>query len=172
MRKRWSYGDAIQQANDYVANLSIPKVVLDTNRPETELDFSKVMTASAKELSDYLVVYGGLKGLLEQHVADLEARKGAMEAQFEEAYNIAMFKVADKYRIENQRKPSKENLRGEVLMTNPALMDLLRECINMKTVYQKTLGELRLYTSAYATVSRVVALRTKSYEEPVYGRDA
>ena len=96
----------------------------------------------------------------------------AMEAQFEEAYNIAMFKVADKYRIENQRKPSKENLRGEVLMTNPALMDLLRECINMKTVYQKTLGELRLYTSAYATVSRLVALRTKSYEESIYGRDA
>jgi hypothetical protein len=172
MRKRWSYNDAISQANDYVANLNIPKIKFQLDKPEADLNFADVMNASAKELSDYLVMYGGIKGLLEQHVADLEARKGAMQAQFDEAYNISLFQVTEKYRIENERKPSKEQLRGEILMANPALMDLLRDSIDVTTIYNKTLGELRLYTSAYATVSRVVALRTKSYEESIYGRDA
>ena len=56
-------------------------------------------------------------------------------------------------------------MRGEVLMTNHALMDLRRDCIDINTAYQKVLGELKLYTSAYATVSRVVAIRTQAYEE-------
>ena len=61
-------------------------------------------------------------------------------------------------------------MRGEILMTTPALMDLRRNTIEVNTVYQKVLGELKLYTSAYATVSRVVAIRTQAYEEKTDGR--
>jgi hypothetical protein len=70
-----------------------------------------------------------------------------------------------KYEAETKKKPTREQMRGEILMTTPSLMDLRRDCIDVNTVYQKVLGELKLYTSAYATVSRVVAIRTQE-EKP------
>ena len=170
MRKRWSYEDAVVQAKDYVGNLAVPGFKLDVAKPDSDLNFADVMRASNKQLVDYLVIYGGAKSLLEQNVADLEARRGAMEAQFDEGYNIAMFQLNGKYEAENKKKPTKEQMRGEILMTNPSLMDLRRNTIEINTVYQKVLGELKLYTSAYATVSRVVAIRTQAYEEKSDGR--
>ena len=93
MRKRWSYEDAVVQAKDYVGNLAVPGFKLDVTKPDSDLNFADVMRANNKQLVDYLVIYGGAKSLLEQNVADLEARRGAMEAQFDEGYNIAMFQL-------------------------------------------------------------------------------
>ena len=165
MKKRWSYEDAVSQAKDYGDSISVPGFALSVDKPQEGLNFADVMKADNKQLVDYLVMYGGSKSLLEQHVADLEARRGAMEAQFDEGYNIAIFQLNQKYEAEERKKPTREQMRGEVLMTYPALMDLRRDCIDINTAYQKVLGELKLYTSAYATVSRVVAIRTQAYEE-------
>ena len=93
MKKRWSYEDAVSQAKDYVDSISVPGFALSVDKPQEGLNFADVMKADNKQLVDYLVMYGGSKSLLEQHVADLEARRGAMEAQFDEGYNIAIFQL-------------------------------------------------------------------------------
>jgi len=131
MKKRWSYEDAISQAQEYVDSISVPGFALNVEKPQEGLNFADVMKADNKQLVDYLVMYGGSKSLLEQHVADLEARRGAMEAQFEEGYNIAIFQLNQRYEAEAKKKPTREQMRGEVLMTNPALMDLRRDCIDV-----------------------------------------
>ena len=82
MKKRWSYDDAVSQAKEYVDSISVPGFALNVDKPQEGLNFADVMKADNKQLVDYLVMYGGSKSLLEQHVADLEARRGAMEAQY------------------------------------------------------------------------------------------
>ena len=90
MKKRWSYEDSVTLAKDYVDSISVPGFALKVESPQEGLNFADVMKADNKQLVDYLVMYGGSKSLLEQHVADLEVRRGAMEAQFDEGYNIAL----------------------------------------------------------------------------------
>ena len=165
MKKRWSYTNAIDGAENYIGNLSIPTFGMSLDTPDADLKFSDVIHASVTKLEEYLVVYGGYKSLLEQHVADIEARKGAMEAQFDEGYNVAMYQVAEEHVGKGERKPTKEQLRGEIMLSRESLAKLRRDVIDITTLYTSLLGQLKLYTSAFATVSRIVSLRTQAYKD-------
>ena len=92
MEKRWSYQDAIAFAKQERKDHPVPWVEINQNADET-LDFGEVNSASNKELEAYLAIYGGNKAILEQVVASHQMKLGAMQAQFEEGYNVAFAEV-------------------------------------------------------------------------------
>tara|TARA_R110002020_G_scaffold163334_1_gene349362 strand:+ start:1402 stop:1884 length:483 start_codon:yes stop_codon:yes gene_type:complete len=160
MEKRWSYQDSIKLANEALKEAGIPKVVMDGNA-DAELNFIDVLHASPEQLEKYLVIYGGFKGQLEQRVSDTETKRAAMEAQFTENYNIA---YADLLSQVEGKKPTKDECRGIIMGSIEPLAKLQRELIDVTAIMNKLESQLRLYTQCWATVSRIVALRTKGID--------
>ena len=109
-------------------------------------------------------MYGGYKAYMETVVSDYEAIVGAYDAAFNEGYNTALYKVVKEYEAEGLKKPTREELRGEIITRFNSLKEQKRELINQKAILERMQGLLNTYTTAYQTVSRVVALRTYGYQ--------
>lgn len=91
----------------------------------------------------------------------METRRVAIEAQFTENYNIAFADLLASYQ---GRKPTKDECRGIIMKSNEGLAQLQRDLIDVTTIKNKLDSQLRLYTQCWATVSRIVALRTQGNE--------
>ena len=156
---KWTPMKALGKAQKELDSLGLPIFTVDlSDRPD--LEFSKVMNSDNKELEDFLTMYGGYKGYLETKVSDIESTVGALDAAFTEGYNTALFKIVQEYDQKDKRKPTKEELRGEILSKFESLKELKRDLIEQQALLKKTDGLLNTYTTAYNTVSRIVALRT------------
>ena len=156
---KWTPMKALGKAQKEIDSLGLPIFTVDlSERPD--LEFSKVMNSDNKELEDFLTMYGGYKGYLETKVSDIESTVGALDAAFTEGYNTALFKIVQEYDQKDKRKPTKEELRGEILSKFESLRELKRDLIEQQALLKKTDGLLNTYTTAYNTVSRIVALRT------------
>ena len=59
-----------------------------------------------------------------------------------------------------KKKPTREELRGEILSKFKSLKEQRQALIDLQAQLKKITGLLNTYTTAYNTVSRVVALRT------------
>ena len=156
---KWSPIKALANAQRELDEINVPLFQTDLTERE-DLEFANLMNYDNKQLEDFLVLYGGYKGYLETKVSTIEATVGAFEAAFTEGYNTALFKVTSEYNEAEKKKPTREELRGEVLTRHSSLKDLKRELIEQQALLKKTQGLLNTYTTAYNTVSRVVALRT------------
>ena len=150
---------ALEFAQNFVDELAIPIIGKEVTK-EYSLDFSNLMDADNKQLEEFLTMYGGYKGYLETKISDIEATVGALEAAFTESYNTALFKIAKEYEDNNKKKPTKEELRGEIFSRFDALKELKRDLIEEQALLKRISGLLNTYTTAYNTVSRIVALRT------------
>ena len=160
---KWTPMKALGRAQKEVDALGLPSFQVDlSERPE--LNFSKLTNYDNKELEDFLTMYGGYKGYLETKVSDIEATVGALDAAFTEGYNTALFKVAQEYDLQGKKKPTREELRGEIMAKFDALRDLRKDVIEQQALLKKSTGLLNTYTTAYNTVSRVVALRTYGHQ--------
>ena len=156
---KWTPMKALGKAQKELDSLGLPIFTVDlSDRPD--LEFSKVMNSDNKELEAFLTMYGGYKGYLETKVSDIESTVGALDAAFTEGYNTALFKIVQEYDQKDKRKPTKEELRGEILSKFESLKELKRDLIEQQALLKKTDGLLNTYTTAYNTVSRIVALRT------------
>jgi len=160
MEKRWSYQDAIVFAKQERKDHPVPWVEINQNADET-LDFGEVNSASNKELEAYLAIYGGNKAILEQVVASHQMKLGAMQAQFEEGYNVAFAQVMQDA---VGKKPTRDEARGIIMSTNKGLAELFKKMTEMEAAKTYEEGRLRLYTQCWNTVSRIVALRTKGID--------
>ena len=160
MEKRWSYQDAIAFAKQERKDHPVPWVEINQNADET-LDFGEVNSASNKELEAYLAIYGGNKAILEQVVASHQMKLGAMQAQFEEGYNVAFAQVM---KDAVGKKPTRDEARGIIMNTNKGLAELFKKMTEMEAAKTYEEGRLRLYTQCWNTVSRIVALRTKGID--------
>lgn len=156
---KWTPMKALGKAQKGIDSLGLPIFNVDLSE-RSDLEFSKVMNSDNKELEAFLTMYGGYKGYLETKVSDIEATVGALDAAFTEGYNTALFKIVTEYDEKAKRKPTKEELRGEILSKFDSLRELKRELIEQQALLKKTDGLLNTYTTAYNTVSRIVALRT------------
>ena len=156
---KWTPMKALGRAQKEMDALGLPIFKVDLSERE-ELNFSKLMGYDNKALEDFLTMYGGYKGYLETKVADIEATVGALDAAFNEGYNTALFKVAQEYDQQEKKKPTREELRGEILTRFDSLRELRRDLIEQQALLKKMSGLLNTYTTAYNTVSRVAALRT------------
>ena len=156
---KWTPMKALGRAQKEIDALGLPKFTVDlSERPE--LEFSKLTNYDNKDLENFLTMYGGYKGYLETKVSDIEAVVGALDAAFTEGFNTALFRVAKEYEDDGRKKPTREELRGEILSKFESLRELRRDLIEQQALLKKTAGLLSTYTTAYNTVSRVVALRT------------
>jgi len=156
---KWTPMKALGRAQKELDALGLPVFTVDLSE-RVDLNFSKLMGYDNKELEAFLTVYGGYKGYLETKVADIEATVGALDAAFTEGYNTALFKVAQEYDQQEKKKPTREELRGEIISRFESLRELKRDLIEQQALLKKMSGLLNTYTTAYNTVSRVVALRT------------
>ena len=156
---KWTPMKALGRAQKEVDALGIPIFKVDLSE-RVELNFSKLMGYDNKNLEDFLTMYGGYKGYLETKVADIEATVGALDAAFNEGFNTALFRVAQEYDEQGKKKPTREELRGEIISRFESLRELRRDLIEQQALLKKMSGLLNTYTTAYNTVSRVVALRT------------
>ena len=86
---------------------------------------------------------------------------GAMQAQFEEGYNVAFAQVM---KDAIGKKPTRDEARGIIMNTNKGLADLFKKMTEMEAAKTYEEGRLRLYTQCWNTVSRIVALRTKGID--------
>ena len=160
MEKRWSYQDAIAFAKQERKDHPVPWVEINQNADET-LDFGEVNSASNKELEAYLAIYGGNKAILEQVVASHQMKLGAMQAQFEEGYNVAFAQVM---KDAIGKKPTRDEARGIIMNTNKGLADLFKKMTEMEAAKTYEEGRLRLYAQCWNAVSRIGALRTKGID--------
>jgi len=160
---KWTPMKALGRAQREVDALGLPLFQVDLSE-RRELNFSKLTNYENKELEDFLTMYGGYKGYLETKVSDIEATVGALDAAFTEGYNTALFKVTQDYDQQDKKKPTREELRGEILTKFESLRELRRELIEQQALLKKSTGLLNTYTTAYNTVSRVVALRTYGHQ--------
>ena len=123
MEKRWSYQRALELADTVMKQTGIPKVNMNSDA-DADLNFIDVIHVSNKKLEEFLVIYGGFKGQLEQRVADIETKRAAIEAQFSENYNIAFADLLASY---EGRKPTKDECRGIIMKSNEGLAQLQRD---------------------------------------------
>ena len=156
---KWTPMKALGKAQKELDSLGIPIFKTDLSERE-ELDFSRLTNYDNKELEDFLTMYGGYKAYLDTKVADIEASVGAYDAAFTEGYNTALYNIIKEYEKEGKKKPTREELRGEILSKFKSLKEQRQALINLQAQLKKITGLLNTYTTAYNTVSRVVALRT------------
>lgn len=82
-------------------------------------------------------MYGGYKGYLETRVADIEAIVGVLDASFNESYHTALFKVTQEYDEQGKKKPTREELRGEILTKYETLRDLRKDLIGQQALLKR-----------------------------------
>ena len=155
---KWTTMKALGRAQKELEALGLPTFKKQDARED--LDFSNLSQYDNKELEDFLTMYGGYKAYMETKVSDVEATVGAYDAAFNEGYNTALYKVVKEYESEGLKKPTREELRGEILTKYNYLREQKQELINQQAILKRMSGLLNTYTTAYNTVSRVVALRT------------
>jgi len=156
---KWTPMKALGKSQKEVADWGIPPFEPDLSE-KTDLEFSNLMNYDNRQLEEFLTMFGGYKAYLETKVADVDAKLSAHEAAFNESYSKALWNLASEYQESGSRKPTKEELRGAIFTRYPALQELRRDVIDLDTLKRQTSGLLNTYTTAYNTVSRVVALRT------------
>ena len=156
---KWTPMKALGKAQKEVDSLGLPPLAVDLSE-NNSLEFSKINTYDNKILADFLAMYGGYKAYLETKIADIESKVGALEASFNEGYSTALFRIVKEYGDKDLKKPTKDELRGEVMEKYETLRELKKDLIEQQATLKKTEGLLNTYTTAYNTVSRVVTLRT------------
>jgi len=156
--EKWTPENSVKKAQNEIDMLGIPTFKVDLSERE-DLSFSDLMNVDNRQLEDLLTMYGGYQAYLETNVSDIEATVGALEAAFTESYNTALYKVVKEYEDSNKKKPTKEELRGELFSRFDALKELKQQLIDKEVLRKKTSGLLNTYTTAYTTISRVITLR-------------
>ncbi len=158
-REGWTPYRALTNVDNFIENLMVPsigkEVAVDQN-----LDFPNLMNADNKKLEQFLTMYGGIKMYLETQVADVLAKKNALEAALNEGISIAKAKICDQREEEGKKKYTQDEIRGVVLNEYPALKELREDIIELEAIHARLNGMKDAYAQGFQTVSRIVSLRT------------
>ena len=171
MEKRdtqWTPFKAISKADEFLDDLMVPAIGKEVTKVYG-LDFSNLMNAESRQLEEFLTMFGGYKAYLETQLADISAKKNAVEAAFDEGYATAIFRLAEEREEEGKKKLTREEVRGAAMSKYDQLKELRREVIEQEIVYTRVAGLLSAYKAAYDAVSRVVTLRTYGNDCIKYG---
>ena len=138
--EKWTPIKALGRARKSINELMIPELTVDKSE-RTDLIFSDVYNADNAKLEEYLVMYSSYKAYLETEISRRESERNALEAAFE------------------------EEIRGEIFSKYPGLENRRKEIIEKEIAVRELAGLLNTYTTAYNTISRIVALRTYGGEK-------
>ena len=155
---KWSPFKALEKADQFVKDLSIAPLGTEVTK-EYGLDFTNLMNVDNKQLEEFLTMFGGYRAYLEYQLADVTAKKSALEAAFDEGYATAIYRLADERENAGKKKLTREEVRGAALDKYDSLRELRRELIEQEAIHTKLAGLLNTYKAAYDAVSRVVTLR-------------
>ena len=160
---KWTPFKALSDAEDFVQNLNIPPFSKEVTK-EYGLDFTNLMNSDNRKLEEFLTMYGGYRAYLEYQLADITAKKSAIEAAFDEAYATAIYRLADERETLGKKKLTREEVRGAAFDTYSSLKQLRQEIIEQQAIHTKVAGLLNAYKAAYDAISRVVTLRSLGRE--------
>ena len=76
-----------------------------------------------------------------------------------------MYTLYQERENEGKKKPVKDEIRGEIFSKYPGLENRRKEIIEKEIAVKELSGLLNTYTTAYNTISRIVALRTYGGEK-------
>ena len=116
--EKWNPHKAIELADQNLKLFGPPefKATLDESVTE-DLPYDEIRSFDNGQLEALFVIYGGYKAYLETKLSDDEALLGALESTHTEACNIAIHNIAREYDNNGKRKPTKEELRGDLVET-------------------------------------------------------
>jgi|TARA_R110000744_G_scaffold102334_2_gene196840 hypothetical protein len=161
---KWTPIKALGRARQSINELLINELVIDKS-DKPELMFSQVYNANNEKLEEFLVMYSGYKAYLETEISKRESERNALEAAFEEGYSKAMYTLYQERENGGKKKPVKDEIRGEIFSKYPGLENRRKEIIEKEIALKELSGLLNTYTTAYNTISRIVALRTYGGEK-------
>ena len=150
---------SISNVDNFISSLNLPRINIDLKERE-DLDFSRLTHYDNKEVEDFLAIYGGYKAYLEIKTTQIESKVSILKASFEDLYSIQAHKVVSMHK--SGRKPTKEEIRGQIMGENDELSDLSEEIIELEAILKREMGLLKAYDTFYSTVSRIVTLRTQA----------
>ena len=155
---KWIPMEAVERAQKAIDSLGFP-VLKELETPD-DLSWSDVYNSSNKKLEEYLVLYGGSTAYMETVVSEVEAIIGALEAAYNEGYSKAVYQIITEYEGAGKKKPTKDELQGEILSKFSELRERKREIAGNQVGLKRKASLLRAYSKLYDTVSRMVSLRT------------
>ena len=150
---------SISNVDNFISSLNLPRINIDLKERE-DLDFSRLTHYDNKEVEDFLAIYGGYKAYLEIKTTQIESKVSILKASFEDLYSIQAHKVVSMHK--SGRKPTKEEIRGQIMSENDELSDLSNEIIELEAILKREMGLLKAYDTFYSTVSMIVTLRTQA----------
>ena len=150
---------SISNVDNFISSLNLPRINIDLKERE-DLDFSRLTHYDNKEVEDFLAIYGGYKAYLEIKTTQIESKVSILKASFEDLYSIQAHKVVSMHK--SGRKPTKEEIRGQIMGENDELSDFSEEIIELEAILKREMGLLKAYDTFYSTVSRIVTLRTQA----------
>lgn len=150
--------DLVAKIERYVDYLAVPEFSIEKLTRE-EIPLENLQDLTNKELEEQLSLFGGYKSYLEAQLGLVEAKRGALEASLEALLTRTMYKTEKKYTDKGLKKPTKDSLKGEAVENNEQLQGLTKELIQSEALSTRVKGLRDAYSSQYAAVSRVIALR-------------
>ena len=155
---KWIPMEAVEKAQKAIESLGFP--VIKEIQPPENFSWPNIHNSSDTELAEYLAVYVGNAGYMETEVSEVEAIITALEAAYNEGYSKAVYQVVTEYDEAGKKKPTKDELQGEILSKFSELREQKREIAGKQVELKRKASLLRAYSKLYDTVSRMVSLRT------------
>ena len=150
-----------KQVNDYIIkHIDIPTI----DELEDEYDIFGLSKATNDQLKEYLEMYGGYKSYLESRMAQVESMLGMYRSQLDVAMNHKVSELSKEYKT----RPTKELIQGRAMSESQEIQDFNRDVTLLNAIFVRVRGMKESYTTAYNTVSRVVALRENNPRERTF----
>lgn len=157
---KWIPMEAVEKAQKAIESLGFP--VIKEIQPPENFSWPNIHNSSDTELAEYLAVYVGNAGYMETEVSEVEAIITALEAAYNEGYSKAVYQVVTEYGDAKKKKPTKDELQGEIVSRFPKLRELKREIVGYQVELKRKASLLKVYSSLGATASRIVSVRKDS----------
>jgi len=155
----WTVEGAYEKAKLYIDEMEIPFIKIDTAQRE-DITFVNLAEQNSHQLEEYLSASGAWLAYIELNLANLGAKKGAFETAFEVGLKKAKSIKAEAYREQGGKKPTIDEIEGEILVQNTELSDLLKTIIEIRAAYTKLEGRKNAYRGLFNTASRIVSVRS------------
>lgn len=156
---KWTVNTAIKKAEEYTKDLDIPKIKVDITERE-DVTFKNLAECDNEELQEYLSLSGAWLAYIDLQLSDLRSKRGAYETAYEAGLKIAKSKIATQYSEQGKKKPTIDELEGEILAGNDNLNNIKKTLIEVQAAYDLLEGRKEAYKGLWVTASRIVALRT------------
>ena len=155
---KWTPMKALGRAQKSVDELGLPK--FKGLEPVKDMVFPDFATCDDAQLTASLNMFAAYKATQEIEVANIEASVGAHDAAFNEGYKMALYRTSSEYEETGRKKPTQDELRGEILTKFGSLREQKYDLIEQQATLEKAKGLLKAYETTWNTISRIMTIRS------------